>query len=272
MSAGEDVAQQARHAERSHWLDKVARAGLVAYALVYLVIAWLAVELALGHRQGSPSSAGALRELAQQPLGGVLIWAVAIGMLLLVVWQVLEGAVGRHDEQGVKRTLLRVGSFGRAVVYVVIGVSAIEVAVGAGSPGKGEQGWTAKLLNLPGGQLIVGAVALVIIGIGVGQIVYACMHRLAEQLTGEGRRGTSGTAYVAFGRTGYIARGVAFTLVGGLFGYAAVTHEAKKSGGLDQALVEVLDQPFGPALLCALGVGLACFGLFTLAQARHLSR
>ena len=40
-------------------------------------------------------------------------------------------------------------------------------------------------------------------------------------------------------------------IVGGLFVYAAITHDAKKSGGLDQALFEVLDQPFGPVLLGA---------------------
>ena len=49
-----------------------------------------------------------------------------------------------------------------------------------------------------------------------------------------------------------------------------ITHDAKKSGGLDQALLTVLDQPFGPVLLCAIGLGLGCFGLFTLARARHL--
>ena len=32
------------------------------------------------------------------------------------------------------------------------------------------------------------------------------------------------------------------------------------------------DTPFGPVLLCVIGVGLLCYGLFTLARARHLSR
>ncbi len=60
-------------------LDHLARAGLVAYAVVYLMIAWLAIQLAFGDRQGNPSSTGALRELAQQPLGEVLgFLAVAV--------------------------------------------------------------------------------------------------------------------------------------------------------------------------------------------------
>ena len=74
------------------------------------------------------------------------------------------------------------------------------------------------------------------------------------------------------GKVGYIAKGVAIGLVGVLFVYAAVTHDPKKSGGLDQALHEVLEQPFGPFLLVAIALGIACYGLFCFARARHLSR
>jgi len=60
--------------------------------------------------------------------------------------------------------------------------------------------------------------------------------------------------------------------VGGLFLYAGFTHDPKKSGGLDQALHKVLEQPFGQLLLVAIGVGIGCYGLFCFARARHLSR
>lgn len=266
------VGEQARAAHESDWLDRVARVGLVAYAVVYLLIAWLAIQLALGDHEGRPSSSGAFRELADQPLGGVLIWVVAVGMFLLAAWQLLEASVGHRDEDGAKRTGKRLVSAGKAAVYVAIGASGVRIAVGSGSSGQGEETWTAKLMNLPAGQAIVGLVALAIIGFGVFEIYRAWTDDFSDQLDVEGRSGKTGTAYLAFGRIGYAARGVAFAIVGGLFGYAAITHDADKSGGLDQALLEVLDQPFGPALLCGIGVGLACFGLFTLAHARHLSR
>jgi hypothetical protein len=256
----------------SDWIDWVARAGLVAYGIVYVLIGWLAVQLALGDRSGKPSSSGALRELAQQPFGGVLIWVVSIGMFLLAVWQLIEAAVGHRDEDGKKRIAKRLASAGKAIVYVVIGVSGVKIAIGSGSSGKGEETFTAKLMNLPAGQVLVVAVGLAIIGFGVYQLYRAWTEDFADKLDGEGRSGKSGTAYIAFGKAGYSARGVAFAIVGGLFCYAGITHDAKKSGGLDQALFEVLDQPFGPVLLAVVGVGLACFGLFTFAQARHLSR
>ena len=271
MSTGS--AQGAVHeAHRSEWTDRVARLGLVAYAVVYLMIGWLAVQLALGDREGSPSATGALRELAQQPFGSALIWAVSIGLFLLAAWQLLEAAVGHHDAQGRKRTGRRLLSVGKAVVYGAIGINGVRVATGSGSSGKGEETLTARLMNLPGGVLIVGGVGLAIIGFGLFEIYRAWTEKFAEKLDAQGRSGTSGTAYLAFGKLGYTARGIAFALVGGLFVYAAVTHDPQKSGGLDRALLELLDQPFGPVMLCAIGVGLASFGLFTLAQARHLSR
>jgi hypothetical protein len=256
----------------SDWIDWVARAGLVAYGVVYVLIGWLALQLAWGDRSGKPSSSGALRELAQQPFGGVLIWVVSIGMFLLALWQLLEAGFGHRDEDGKKRIAKRLASAGKAVVYVVIGFSGVKIAIGSGSSGKGEETFTAKLMNLPAGQVLVAAVGLAIIGFGIFQLYRAWTEGFADKLDGEGRSGKSGTAYIAFGKAGYTARGVAFMIVGGLFVYAAVTHNAKKSGGLDQALFEVLDQPFGPVLLTLVAIGLVCFGLFTFAQARHLSR
>jgi hypothetical protein len=254
------------------WVDWVARAGLVAYGVVYVLIGWLAIQLAFGDRSGAPSSSGALRELAQQPFGGVLIWVVSLGMFLLALWQLIEAGFGHRDEEGKKRLVKRLSSAGKAVVYIVIGYSGVKIAIGSGSSGKGEETFTAQLMNLPAGQLLVAAVGLAIIGFGVYQIYRAWTEGFADKLDGEGRSGKSGTAYIAFGKAGYSARGLAFVIVGGLFCYAAITHDAKKSGGLDQALFEILDQPFGQVLLALVGVGLACFGLFTFAQARHLSR
>jgi hypothetical protein len=244
-------------------LKPLARVGFVALAIVYLMIAWLAIQLAFGDRSGNPSSTGALRELAQQPLGEILVWAVSLGLFLLAIWQALEVVTGDDLKD-------RVIAAGKAVIYLVLGISGVRVALGSGSSGKQEETWTAKVMNLPAGQLVVGAVALGIIGFGLYEVYRAWSDKYAEELDHQGRSGASGTAYLWFGKVGCAARGVAFALVGLLFGYAAVSHDAQKSGGLDQALAKVLDQPFGPVLLCAIGLGLACFGLFTLARARHL--
>ncbi len=272
MNAASDASDAAEQVHDSDWLDHAIRAGLVAYGVVHLLVAWLALQLAFGEREDKASNSGALRYLTEQPLGEVLVWLVAVGMFLLVVWRLLEFAFG-HDEESdtTKRWRKRAMSLGKAVIYGALGWSAVKTAVGEGSKG-GTDSTTAKLMNLPGGQLIVGAVGLAIIGYGVSLIVRGWAEKFTEHLDAKGQSGKDGSAFVLLGKVGYIAKGIAIMIVGGLFGYAAVTHEAKKSGGLDQALQTVLRQPYGPVMLTVIAAGIAAYGLFCFARARHLSR
>ena len=144
--------------------------------------------------------------------------------------------------------------------------------MGSGSSGGGTDSTTAKLMDLPAGQASSASSGWGSSAYGANLVRQAYTEKFAKKLSAEGKSGETGTAYVWFGKIGYTAKGIAIVIVGALFGYAAITHEANKSGGLDQALTEVLDQPFGPGLLVAIALGFGCFGLFCFAQARHLSR
>ena len=273
MSGISTQAEQAgRQAHQSEWLDHAARIGLVAYGLVHLVVAWLAVQLALGDKEGSADSQGAVQQLAEQPFGQALVWAVAIGMFLLALWQALEAIFGYRDEEGFTQVRKRVTAAGKAVVYVVIGMSAVNAATGPSTSKKnGTDSTTAKVMQWPGGQVIVCAVGLAIIGIGAYLVYRAYTEKFAKHINAEGKSGETGTAYLWFGKVGYTAKGVTFGIVGSLFLYAGLAHDPKKSGGLDQALHKVLQQPFGPVLLIAIALGLGCYGLFCFARARHFN-
>jgi hypothetical protein len=254
------------------WLAHAVRFGLVAYGLVYLLIAWVAGQLALGNGSGRPSAQGALAHLTDEPLGHALIWAISLGLFALVVWRVLEAAVGHRGDDGAELFRKRAISLLKAALYGGLGVSAVSVAAGGGGgSSRTQKTATAKVMDLPAGQWIVGLVGLAIIGYALVLVWRGWTDKFLEHLDGEGRSGDSGRAYTWFGRIGHVAKGVAFALVGGLVVYAAVTHEPNKSGGLDQALRKVLDQPFGPYLLLAIAVGIGCYGLFCFAWARHLS-
>ena len=269
---GDRAEQAGKQANDSEWMDRAARIGLVAYGLVHVVIAWLAVQLAFGDREESADSTGAVQQLAEQPFGQALVWAVAVGMFLLAVWQGLEAVVGHRDEDGLTLVRKRATSAGKAVIYVVIGISAVRAARGSSSSGGGTDSTTAKVMDWPGGQLIIGAVGLAILGVGGYLVHKAWTEKFEKDIDAQGKSGSSGTAYLWFGKAGYTAKGVSFGIVGSLFLYAALTHDPKKSGGLDAALKKVLEQPFGPYLLVLMAVGIACYGFFCFARARHLSR
>lgn len=71
------------------------------------------------------------------------------------------------------------------------------------------------------------------------------------------------------GVVGYIAKGVALAVVGVLFVSAAVQNSASKATGLDGALRSLRQQAVGPWLLTAVALGIAAYGVDSLARSRH---
>ena len=266
-------AQLAGHrAHNSEWMDHAVRVGLVSYGVVHLILAWLALRLALGDSGGSASNQGALHQLAQNGLGRISLYVVAAGFLALVVWQGLEAAFGHRDEDGGKRVLKRVTSAGKVVLYGSLAVSAFKTATGGSSSGGGTKGLTSTIMSWPAGPFLVGLVAIGILAVAGFLVHRGWTEKFRDKLDFKGQSGKDGEAYIWFGQAGYISKGVALAVVGLLFGYAALTHDPQKSGGLDQALHKVLQQPFGSPLLALIAAGFACYGLFCFAWARHLNR
>ena len=254
-----DVAQ-VRRSRGYHGLIGV---GLVSYGLVHLVLAWLALQIAFGRREEA-SPGGALQQLSRQPLGGVLLWVMAIGLFTLVIWQVLEATIGREEPGRDGRLRRRLSSAGRAVVYLALGLLAAGVAMGnGGGSGSGEQTLSARLMALPFGRFLVGAVGVAVIAVGISQIVKGVKQNFREELTSG-----VGPMVRRLGTVGYCAKGVALAIIGALFGYAALTYDPEKAGGLDAALDTIRGQPFGTALLVVMAVGIASFGAFCFVWAR----
>jgi hypothetical protein len=267
---GDRAEQIGRDVHSSKTLDWLIRFGMVVYGVVHLVLAWLAVQLALGDHGKTASQKGAMQTLAKQPAGTLLLWLVTVGMLALTLWRVIEVFVGHQEYDGGKRWRKRATSAFKAILYGYLAVTAFRFAVGAGS-GKSSN-YTAKLMDQTYGRWIVGAIGVAIILYGISYARRGWTEKFMENLDARGTIGDTGAAYRWVGKVGYIAKGLAFCIVGGLFVAAAYTHEAKKSGGLDDALHTVLRQSFGPLLLILIAAGIACYGLFCFARARHLSK
>jgi hypothetical protein len=62
---------------------------------------------------------------------------------------------------------------------------------------------------------------------------------------------------------------VTLAIVGGLFGWAAMTADPEKAGGMDQALQTLREQSYGTWLLAAIGLGFVAYGVFCFFWARH---
>jgi Domain of Unknown Function (DUF1206) len=274
MSNAASATRSARgaRAENSEALDKGARLGLVSYGVVHLVIGWLALQLAFGDRSQNASQSGAFAQLAKSGLGQLVLYVVALGFAALVVWQVVEALWGHRSDDGAKRALKCAASAGKAIVYGVLGFGALKVALGEGQGSSGTQAWTAKLMSAPGGQVLVAAVGLGVAGVGAFLVWKGFTEKFTKDLDSGATARDRRTPIVVLGKVGYIAKGLTLGVVGVLFLVAALTHNAARSGGLDKALTTLLHQPFGPFLVGGMALGLAAFGLFCFAWARHLRR
>jgi hypothetical protein len=261
---------KAKQAGDSASLVVLARAGLVAYAAVYLLIGWLALQMAWGGSGKSADSSGALKTVADQPFGKFLLWLVAIGLVALALWQASETMWGYRDHDGAERLRKRATSGAKAVFYAALGVSSASVALGSSaSSSQSQQHTTAGVLAWPGGKVIVVVAGLIIIGVGVGAVVKGVTESFAEEIDTSSMSPGARQGVERLGQVGYIAKGVALGLVGGLLGYAALTFERRKARGLDGALQTVLAQPFGRYLLTAVALGFVAFGLFAILQSRY---
>ncbi|MBA2371222.1 MAG: DUF1206 domain-containing protein [Chloroflexi bacterium] len=246
-------------------LEIVARAGLIAYGVVHLLIGWLALQIAWSASDSkSADPSGALKTLAAQPFGKILLWLVAVGLVALALWQASEAIWGYR-----KRVRKQVTSGLLAVIYAALGVSAASVALGTGqSSSQSQKQATSGVLAWPGGSVIVVVAGLIIIGVGAALVVKGVKKSFAEEIDTSSMSAGARKGVARLGQVGYIAKGVALGLVGGLLSYATLTLD-RQNQGLDGAMQTILAQPFGRFLLTAAALGFVAFGVFAILQSRY---
>jgi hypothetical protein len=269
----------ARDAANSDTLEHLARVGLLAYGLVHLLVAWLALQLAWAGGGGeSADQSGAMATLAESPIGKPLLWVLAVGLIALAVWQAAEVVRWRSGwtASGKRRTkaLKKSGNaLVKAVIYIALAVLAIRFATGNGqSSSQSQQDTTAGIFGWPGGQFLVGAAGLVLIGTGVWHVRKGVTKHFLKQIDTTDASPSATRLVTRLGQVGFPGKGVALAGVGGLLVYAAVTFDPSKAQGLDGAMRTILELPFGRILLTLVAVGIAAFGAFCFVRARYPER
>ena len=261
------VKAQARRAERSDAAEWGARAGLVARGLLWLSLGLVAGRIAAGGG-GKADKGGALRALRDQPFGQALLIAMAIGFAAHAVFRLLEGTVGRTDEDDDrKRALKRAWSLVRVLIYGSLAVTTLGFALGGGGSSDDAKGPTATLMGMTGGRWLVGLIGagLLLGGLVVG--FRALRHDFTDKLRMPG--GRTGTVVKRVGAAGLTGRGLVYALVGSFLVEAAVTTDPGKAKGLDESLRTLAAQPFGAVLLWLAVAGLLAFAVWSFLEARY---
>ncbi|MFC7387614.1 DUF1206 domain-containing protein [Sphaerisporangium rhizosphaerae] len=265
-SAGHQARGAARQATNSRTFDRLARFGMACRGVLYALIGILALQIAFGGGGKEADKTGAVRTVAEQPFGTVLLWLMALGFLALAVWQLSEAVVNsgldvRH----------RVEAVGRAVVYgLVVGTVLSFLLRGTTGQSSDEKSkdLTATVMDWPGGQWIVGAVGLGVIGLGLYWIYEGVTNKFCKHLsTAEMSPATRGVVE-KLGMIGYCARGVIAAAAGVFFVHAAITYNPDEAKGIDSTLRSFADTPLGPWLLAVVAAGLVVFAAYCFCEAR----
>ena len=261
--SGEKVA----HSRGFSWL---ARAGFVARGVIYGIIGILAIKLAVGAGGATTNQQGALKTIAHQPLGKVLLILVAIGLGGYALWRLVRALLG-HGREDSDSGLDRVAGFGSGVVYAGLCAIAVEILLGSGgSGGSGNtSNATSGVLGWPGGTWLVGIAGAALIGIGLYQGYRGISRDFLEDSKTEKMSAWVRSWVEWIGSFGHLARMMVFGLVGVFLIKAAIEYNPNRAVGLDGALAKIAHASYGSLLLGIVAAGLIAFGVYSLTDARY---
>ncbi len=254
-----DVKTAAHQAGNHRVVENGARLGYAMSGVLHLLMGWIALQIAWGGK-GTADQSGALATVAKTPGGGIVLWLAVAGFALLSLWQLTEAIIGAGDE-----TSDRIKAAAKCVMYAALAWTSLTFARGGSSSSKKQTtDFTADLMSATGGRLLVGLLGLGVVGVGGYHVYKGWAKKFLEDLQEH-----PGSWAVHAGRSGYIAKGVALTVLGGLFLTAAMKGSAKEATGLDGALRTLREGPFGTWLLTIVALGIAAYGIYSFARARY---
>lgn len=264
------------------WVDHVLRAGLVARAVVYLLVAYLVARIASGVLGGAGTSAsasgpGVAQAIAQKSGGHVALFVLAVGLVLYAAFSALD-ALTHHDTEtpAAKRWGDRLLSAWGVVVYGAFSVSCFVTVASAHPSGHSsarsqqqDVQWSARVLRWPAGQIwlaLLGAVLLVIAAFLLSRAIRRSFRPRLER----SRMSTwTWRLTVTLGTAGYGGRALLFGIVSWFVMSAAVENNPQHGQGVDGSVRLLAGSPAGPAVLGILTTGLVLYGLYLVLEARY---
>lgn len=260
---------QGERAAHSKTYERLARAGMASRAVIYGIIAVLALQVALGSGGKTTNQKGALQEIAQGAFGKVLLVLVAIGLAGYAIWRLTRAALGHGVEEGSYDAKERANSVVSGISYALLCVTAVKILSGSGGGGGGAKSTTGGVLGWPGGQWIVGIAGLIIIAAGLDQARRAIKKSFLEHAKTAEMDEKTRKGYTRVGQAGFGARAVVFVLIGYFVLRAAIDFDPDKAVSLDGALAKLANAPAGPVVLGLVALGLLAFGVYSAMDTRY---
>ncbi len=253
------------------WIERLARVGIAAKAIVYLTIGSLATAAALELGGIITGVEGFLRLVLDQPMGRALLGLLAFGFAAYTLWLFAQAVVD-PDGNGTSLggILNRLGQVITGIAHVAITWTAARLALGmSAGVGRGIEDLVAGVLEAPLGSWILRLAGLVVIVVGMSQIWRALFGDVRRNWRLGALDPERDRVPLWLGRFGLAARGVVLAVGGVLVLRAAAAYDPDRAGGLGEVLGELARQPASHWLLGGVALGLVAYGCFALVEARY---
>lgn len=251
-------------------IESLARLGYASKAFVYVIVGLLAGAAAVDRGGRVTDTSGALKVILSKPLGNTLLFVLAVGLCGYAAWRLLDAFVD-PDRHGTDAAGLfeRTGNVVRGLIYGGLGVEAFRLARGLqGSSGNEAASWTARVLDLPLGEWIVGVTGLIVAGYGLSQIVTAAREKIGRLLDASPIPPRIRPFVLGLSRFGVAARAVIIVVLGVFLVRAAIRHDPSEVHGTRESILELVGVIDGPWILAAMAAGLVAYGVDQAVHAR----
>lgn len=250
-------------------LETLARLGYASKAVVYAIVGGLAIAAAANQGGRVTDTSGALRVVLGQPFGPALLIVLGVGLCGYAVWRFLD-AIKDPDRHGTGAgaLVLRIGNAIRGGIYGALGVEAFRLARGMrGSSGDEAEMWTARIMDLPMGDWVIGIAGAVVAVYGVTQILESLKERMDKTVDVTVIPRAIRKAVINISRFGVGARGVIICALGVFLVRAAIRHNPAEAAGTRESVIEIAGTVNGRWLLGAIAIGLLAYAVDQAAHA-----
>jgi hypothetical protein len=251
-------------------LESLARLGYASKAVIYGIVGVFAILAITGRGGLITDTSGALRLVLTQPFGRTLLIVLTIGLYGYAAWRLLDAMTDPdRDGTGPAGLITRIGNAVRGVVYGALGIEAFRLLRGLrGSRGDDAELWTARILQIPFGDVLVGIAGGIAAIYGVSEII-------------QGVRGTHDTkvdwsripsdvrpAVQRISRFGVAIRGGLIVTLGVYLARAALNHDPNQAAGSRESMLRLGGIFEGRWFLALIAAGLIAYAVDQAVHAR----
>lgn len=256
----------AKEAAFSPLMEELTRLGYAVKGFIYIAIGFISIAGALGRSKTPADQFGAISTFSRLPNAQPLLWLILLGLVSYALWGLIRAVFDPlHKGTDMKGLLARAGYLVSAATYASFALPTYELIRGASHTAGANSTvqFVSKIMSMPAGRFLVGAIGVAAIVAGIYQIYTAIKMNFDEVFKPYALSAKQLRIARQLGRYGTIARGVVFGLVGFFIALAAYQANPGRARGFDGALDYLAKQPYGLWLLGIVAIGLIAFGLYS---------